>query len=300
MATQSRPVRDFFVHNALYWLEEFHADGLRFDAVHAIADDSRPHILEELAAAIRNGPGRSRHVHLVLENDANQARYLRRATDGGAPLYDAQWNDDAHHAFHVVLTGESDGYYADYAGEPMRLLGRCAGGGFRVPGRALAASRGARPRGAERGTCHPPRSSRSCRHTTRSATGLSANALAALAEEPALRAATVAWLLAPGAAHAFHGRGVWRRYAVPVFLRLRRRACRGGPRRPAARIRAICALCRCSARDRDTGSERFRHLRPQQARLDIAQGARRMRAGLRSTGGSLRCAGNGSRRGSPA
>ncbi|HSO06493.1 MAG TPA: alpha-amylase family glycosyl hydrolase, partial [Pelomicrobium sp.] len=73
---RSRAVRDFFIHNALYWLEEYHADGLRLDAVHAIADDSAPDILEELAAAVRAGPGRDRHVHLVLENDKNQARYL--------------------------------------------------------------------------------------------------------------------------------------------------------------------------------------------------------------------------------
>src|SRR5262249_26483399 len=72
---RARPVRHFFVHNALYWLEESHLDGLRLDAVHAIADDSSPDILTELAAAVRSGPGRNRHVHLVLENDGNQARY---------------------------------------------------------------------------------------------------------------------------------------------------------------------------------------------------------------------------------
>jgi malto-oligosyltrehalose trehalohydrolase len=70
----SRTVRDFFIHNALYWLEEFHFDGLRFDAVHAIFDDSHADILTELAQAVRRGPGRMRHVHLVLENDDNAAR----------------------------------------------------------------------------------------------------------------------------------------------------------------------------------------------------------------------------------
>src|SRR6185436_10700441 len=74
----SRTVRDFFVHNALYWLEEFHFDGLRLDAIHAIADGKRPDIVEEIAAAVRAGPGRERHVHIVLENDRNQARYLER------------------------------------------------------------------------------------------------------------------------------------------------------------------------------------------------------------------------------
>ena len=74
----SRVVREFFIHNALYWLEEFHADGLRLDAVHAIVDDSPPDFLTELARAVHEGPGRERHVHLVLENDRNEARRLAR------------------------------------------------------------------------------------------------------------------------------------------------------------------------------------------------------------------------------
>src|SRR5699024_3695011 len=120
----SREVRRFFIDNALYWLEEFHLDGLRLDAVHAICDDSRPDILVELAKAVRAGPGRSRPVHLVLENDHNAAHYLAR--DGErAHWYTAQWNDDYHHALHVLLTGESRGYYADYAQNPIRHLSRC-------------------------------------------------------------------------------------------------------------------------------------------------------------------------------
>ncbi|MGQ0522831.1 MAG: malto-oligosyltrehalose trehalohydrolase [Betaproteobacteria bacterium] len=130
----SRVVRDFFVHNALYWLEEFHFDGLRLDAVHAICDDSDPDILIELAEAVRRGPGGERHVHLVLENDDNAARYLTDAASGSRGAYDAQWNDDAHHAFHVALTGEKDGYYADYADEPMRHLGRTLTEGFAYQG----------------------------------------------------------------------------------------------------------------------------------------------------------------------
>ncbi len=113
----NRTVRDFFVHNALYWLEEYHFDGLRLDAVHAILDDSPTHILEELAEAVQAGPGQDRQVHLVLENDANQARFLAR--DGERPRwYVAQWNDDIHHAYHCLLSGETDGYYADYVSEP--------------------------------------------------------------------------------------------------------------------------------------------------------------------------------------
>src|SRR6056297_327087 len=78
----SATVRKYFDHNALYWLEEYHLDGLRLDAVHAIMDDSAPDVLEELAAAVAAGPGRERHVHLVLENDDNAARYLDRDAAG--------------------------------------------------------------------------------------------------------------------------------------------------------------------------------------------------------------------------
>ena len=124
----SRVVRDFFIHNALYWLEEYHFDGLRLDAVHAIVDDTRPDILEELAAAVHIGPGRTRQVHLILENDANAARYLQQGA------ITAQWNDDIHHALHILLTGERDGYYADYADQPTRHLARCLAEGFAFQG----------------------------------------------------------------------------------------------------------------------------------------------------------------------
>ncbi|MBL8541728.1 MAG: malto-oligosyltrehalose trehalohydrolase, partial [Betaproteobacteria bacterium] len=129
----SRTVRDFYVHNALYWIEEFHIDGLRLDAVHAIYDASRPDILVEIAAAVRAGPGADRHVHLVLENDDNAARYLCRGGERDG-CYDAQWNDDIHHALHVLLTGESEGYYADYADDPLAHLGRCLAEGFAYQG----------------------------------------------------------------------------------------------------------------------------------------------------------------------
>ena len=126
----SRAVRDLFIHNALYWLEEYHFDGLRLDAIHAIHDATVPDIVEELAAAVRNGPGRERRVHLVLENDDNCARYLERDATGSVPCATAQWNDDIHHVLHVLLTGERDGYYADYADAPLRHLGRCLAEGF--------------------------------------------------------------------------------------------------------------------------------------------------------------------------
>ncbi len=123
-------VREFFVHNALYWLEEYHVDGLRLDAVHAIKDDSEKHLLTELAERVDDGPGRDRYVHLILENENNSAALLRGP-------YTAQWNDDVHHALHVALTGEDVSYYADYADAPVRHLGRCLAEGFAYQGETL-------------------------------------------------------------------------------------------------------------------------------------------------------------------
>ena len=115
-------VRSFFVHNALYWLNEYRFDGLRFDAVHAIYDDSPRHILDEICESVPEGR------HLVLENDANQSRFI------GPGKYDAQWNDDSHHGYHVLATGEHDGYYIAYADAPARHLARCLAEGFAYQG----------------------------------------------------------------------------------------------------------------------------------------------------------------------
>ena len=128
-------VRNFLVGNALYWLLDYRFDGLRFDAVHAIPD---PGWLDEMAAAVRAAtPGR--HVHLMLENEHNTASHL----DGD---FDAQWNDDAHNALHVLLTGEREGYYANYAGRAGELFVRCLGEGFGWQGEPSPGHDG-RPRG---------------------------------------------------------------------------------------------------------------------------------------------------------
>ena len=126
-------VREFFISNAIYWLEEFHIDGLRFDAVHAILDDGDKHFLDELAERVRDKFG-ERHVHLVLENEKNEAHRLTRDGDGRAIAYDAQWDDDIHHCWHVLLTGESEGYYGDFAGDTVERLGRCLAEGFAYQG----------------------------------------------------------------------------------------------------------------------------------------------------------------------
>ncbi len=131
---QSRVVRDFFIHNALYWLTEYHFDGLRLDAVHAMLDDSTPHILTELANTVRSSVESDRMIHLILENDFNQARYLQRNAGCETRAYTAQWNDDIHHALHVLITGERGGYYSDYSQSSADHLGRCLVQGFAYQG----------------------------------------------------------------------------------------------------------------------------------------------------------------------
>jgi malto-oligosyltrehalose trehalohydrolase len=139
----SRPVREFVIHNALYWLTEFHFDGLRLDAVHAILDDSPLHILAELAQRVRAALP-DREVHLLLENEHNEVSWLERGKHGAPLLFDAQWNDDLHHVLHTAATGDTQGYYADYQGQTQHL-GRALAEGFAFQGELMAY------RGSERG-----------------------------------------------------------------------------------------------------------------------------------------------------
>jgi malto-oligosyltrehalose trehalohydrolase len=133
---QSRPVRDFMIENALYWLREFHVDGLRLDAVHTIVDESPEHLLEELARRVREAMGQKRHVHLILENEENEAHRLERTEDGSPLTFTAQWNDDVHHVLHVVATAESAGYYGDYTGDTDKLA-RALAEGFAFQGEMM-------------------------------------------------------------------------------------------------------------------------------------------------------------------
>jgi maltooligosyltrehalose trehalohydrolase len=125
-------VRQFLIDNALMWLRDYGFDGLRFDAVHALKDDSERHFLVELAETVREQVD-GRQVHLMLENEANQAHLLERR-DGRAALYDAQWGDDFHNALHVLLTGETEGYYRAFADRPLQHLARSLTEGFAYQG----------------------------------------------------------------------------------------------------------------------------------------------------------------------
>jgi len=117
--------RAYFIENACYWTREYRFDGLRLDAVHAIYDGDDRHFLRELAATVAERSDRP--VHLVLENARNEATLLEAG-------YAAQWDDDAHQVLHVLVTGESDGYYEDYVEDPIARLGRVLTEGFAYQG----------------------------------------------------------------------------------------------------------------------------------------------------------------------
>jgi malto-oligosyltrehalose trehalohydrolase len=148
-------VRAFAIDNALHWLGHYRFDGLRLDAIHAIPEPGQSLLLNELSLAagiLASASGRA--IHLVLENDDNNAGLLDPERDPPHGKYRAQWNDDYHHAWHVLLTGERAGYYQDYGADPRANLARALGSGFAYQGEA-SAHRGNRPRGQASGMLPP-------------------------------------------------------------------------------------------------------------------------------------------------
>ncbi len=193
-------VRQYFEQNALYWLMEYRFDGLRFDAVHAIGD---PGFLDEMAAMLRSSVEPGRQIHLVLEHEGNAARHLR--TGPGAAGYDAQWTDDVHHCLHVLLTGESEGYYEDFD-DPIHRLARTMAEGFAYQGEVSKHS--GQPRGEP--SAHLPTTSFVICLQNHDQIGNRAmgERLTQLAEPRALRAATVLLLLSPFVPLLFMGEEV--------------------------------------------------------------------------------------------
>ena len=132
-------VRAFAIENALYWLREYRFDGLRLDAVHTIAELGEISMLHDLSAAAGDLAAETgRHIHLMLENDDNRVSVLDAEQDPPRGKYRAQWNDDYHHAWHVLLTGETQGYYRDYQRSPLQDIARALGSGFVYQGDASA------------------------------------------------------------------------------------------------------------------------------------------------------------------
>ncbi|WBV41948.1 malto-oligosyltrehalose trehalohydrolase [Pseudoroseomonas cervicalis] len=184
-------VRDFFIENALFWLREYRFDGLRLDAVHAIASDS---FLPELSQRVRGAL--SRPVYLVLENETNDATLLERH-------FDAQWNDDAHHCLHVLLTGESEAYYADYADRPAEHLARSLAEGFVYQGET--SKNLGHARGKPSGHLPPSAFVNAVQNHDQVGNRAFGDRIATLASTDALRAAQLVQLLSPPVPMLFMG-----------------------------------------------------------------------------------------------
>lgn len=190
-------VRAFAVGNALHWLRHYRFDGLRLDAVHAIAEPGEPHILHDLSRAVGEFAAASgRTIHLVLENDDNRASLLDPVTDPPRGEYRAQWNDDYHHAWHVLLTGERDGYYQDYAHDPRAQLARILASGFTYQGEPSPHRQGRR-RGEASGALPPTAFVNFLQNHDQIGNRPLGDRLSVKAEAEALAAALAVTLLAP-------------------------------------------------------------------------------------------------------
>jgi maltooligosyltrehalose trehalohydrolase len=179
-----KEVRSYFIDNALMWLLEYRFDGLRMDAVHAIRDET---FLPEFAEQVRARIDPQRHVWLNLENEFNQARLLQKG-------FDAQWGDDGHNTLHVLLTGETDAYYSDFAQEPTQKLARLLSEGFVYQGES---TRHGHARGEPSGHLPPSAFVLFLQNHDQIGNRAFGERLHLLCPAPALRAATALLLLSP-------------------------------------------------------------------------------------------------------
>jgi malto-oligosyltrehalose trehalohydrolase len=200
-----REVRAFAVENALHWLRDYRFDGLRLDAVHAITEPGEISMLHDLSRAVGGLAKESgRHIHLVLENDDNAASLLDAAEEPPRGKYRAQWNDDYHHAWHVLLTGETQGYYSDYGKAPLRDIAQSLESGFVYQGEA-SAHRGGQPRGEPSGALSPLAFVNFLQNHDQIGNRALGDRLESLAREHAIEAALAITLLAPMVPMLFMG-----------------------------------------------------------------------------------------------
>jgi malto-oligosyltrehalose trehalohydrolase len=210
-------VRDFAVENALHWLDRYRFDGLRLDAVHAIVEPGEPHLLAELSRQVGAlARERGRLIHLVLENDDNRASLLDPETAIPAGQYRAQWDDDYHHAWHVVLTGEAHGYYRDYCDAPRRHLTRALASGFAYQGEP-SCHRGMAPRGEDSSRLPPGAFVAFIQNHDQIGNRPHGDRLAASVEPQALRAALAVTLLVPMPVLLFMGEEWGSQRPFPFF-----------------------------------------------------------------------------------
>ena len=210
-------VRAFAIENALYWLGEYRFDGLRLDAVHTIAELGETSMLRDLSAAVgRLAAETGRHIHLVLENDDNRASILDADQHPPRGKYRAQWNDDYHHAWHVLLTGETQGYYTDYATSPLRDMARTLGSGFAYQGEA-SAHRDGQLRGEPSGKLAPTAFVNFLQNHDQIGNRALGDRLESNVSAEAIEAALAITLLAPGIPMLFMGEEWGSKTPFPFF-----------------------------------------------------------------------------------
>jgi maltooligosyltrehalose trehalohydrolase len=211
-------VRRFAIENALYWLRDYRFDGLRFDAAnHIFSEPGMPSMLHDLSiAAGRLATSTGRHMHLVLENGDNNASLLDAAQEPSRGKYRAQWNDDYHHAWHVMLTNESAGYYADYQRSPRADLARALASGFVYQGE-ISAFWGNKPRGEPSGKLPPATFVNFLQNHDQTGNRPFGDRLETLAPAPAIEAALAVTLLAPGIPMLFMGEEWGSKAPFPFF-----------------------------------------------------------------------------------
>jgi maltooligosyltrehalose trehalohydrolase len=210
-------VRAFAIENALHWLRDYRFDGLRLDAVHAISEPgevSMLHSLSKAAGELADETGR--HIHLVLENDDNIASLLDPGEERPRGKYRAQWNDDYHHAWHVLLTGESHGYYKDYQNSPRQHIARALGSGFGYQGEP-SRHRGGRLRGEPSHSLSPIAFINFLQNHDQIGNRALGDRLERIGNPKAIEAALVITLLAPAIPMLFMGEEWGSRAPFPFF-----------------------------------------------------------------------------------
>ena len=210
-------VRAYAIENALMWLRDYRFDGLRLDAVHAIVEPGTVPLLHELSREVgKLAADTGRHIHLVLENDDNRATLLDPATNPPRGQYRAQWNDDYHHAWHALLTGEDRGYYGDYTPRPLDHVVQALGSGFSYQGQP-SAHRGGATRGTPSGMLPPSSFVNFLQNHDQIGNRALGDRLETSADPVAIEAALAITLLAPMVPMLFQGEDWGSKVPFPFF-----------------------------------------------------------------------------------
>jgi maltooligosyltrehalose trehalohydrolase len=196
----SAPVREFFISNAGYWIDEFHIDGLRLDATQQIFDASEEHVLTAITRRVREAGGK-RSTYIVAENETQQTRLVRPVEQGGHGM-DALWNDDFHHSATVALTGRNEAYYSDHLGTPQEFISAVKHG-YLFQGQWYSWQK--KRRGSPAIGLHPNRFVNYIQNHDQIANSLGGIRLHQLTSAGCYRAMTALLLLAPGTPMLFQG-----------------------------------------------------------------------------------------------